>query len=275
MREHILPCAIACRCAAGFPGPSVNHILYADPDATQQQLLEKILPTLPFPLGFRSHFAYQNLLFLLAAKPFSSYESFVQNKLLAPLEMKETLTSYSALQSCSNKAYPHLWKENRFEQIPLENLDAELPAGGLSSSANDMTHFLSFLLHQGTFHAKSILSASTFSEIFTPQTVATVEEFTGRSSSKLVLFPHSQFLTYGLGCFLYDYCGIKIVQVPGRTDGTNSVLAILPSQNLGIFIATNSESFYFTYALLFQIIDSFLNQKKDWNNQFLKYYKSN
>ena len=64
---------------SGLPGPSVNDRLYSNSDITQEELLENILPSLPFPLGFRSHFAYQNLLYLLAATPFSpSYETFLQ-----------------------------------------------------------------------------------------------------------------------------------------------------------------------------------------------------
>jgi CubicO group peptidase (beta-lactamase class C family) len=142
---------------SGLPGPSTIDILFADPLITTHQLLEKILPSLPFPLGFRSHFAYQNLLYLLAATPFKpSYEAFLQKHLLAPLNMLETLTSFSALQTCPNKAYPHIWKEDHFEQIPFEKLDAFLPAAGLYSSAHDMQHFLSFLLHHGTYHTKMV-----------------------------------------------------------------------------------------------------------------------
>ncbi|MBS0604468.1 MAG: serine hydrolase [Verrucomicrobia bacterium] len=256
---------------SGLPGPSANPLLYSDPKITTQQLLEKILPTLPFPLGFRSHFAYQNLLYLLAATPFTpSYEAFLQKQLLAPLEMAETLTSFSSLQQCSNKALPHIWNKDRFEQIPLENLDVFLPAAGLSSTAHDMTHFLFFLLHNGVFHAKNILKPATLKEILTAQTVATTEEFTGSSFYSPVLFPTSQFLNYGLGCFIHDYRGMLMVQAPGLTDGAVSVLALVPSLNLGIFVTANAESVFFTRALLFQFIDAFLDEKTDWNTQFLK-----
>jgi CubicO group peptidase (beta-lactamase class C family) len=259
---------------SGLPGPSTYDLLHADPNNTRQQLLEKILPLLPFPLGFRSHFAYQNLLYLLVATPFGSYEDFLQKKLLTPLEMSETLTSFSTLQSCSNKAYPHVWKNGHFEQVPFDNLDAFLPAAGLSSSAQDMAQFLDFLLHHGTYHTKTILSSSTLDQIFTSQTTATVKDFTGDPSSKKFLFPCSEFLTYGLGCFVHDFRGVKMIQVPGLTQGTNSVLALVPSLNLGIFIAANAESAPFTRALLFQLIDHFLNQRTDWNTQFLKQLKN-
>jgi len=244
---------------SGLPGPSVDHLLYADPDATRTQLLENLLPTLPFPLGFRSHFAYQNLLYLLAVAPFKSYESFLRKHLLNPLEMTETLLTFSDLQDCTNKIQPHIWKEDHFVPIPLENLDALLPAAGISSSAQDMKHFLYFLLHDGTYHAKAILSPSTLTQILTPQTTVTIEEFTGDAASQDILFPTAQFITYGLGCFVHDYRGIKMIQVPGLTDGTNSVLALIPSLRLGLFITCNAESAHFTRALLFKLIDTFIN----------------
>lgn len=257
---------------SGLPGPSTFELVFSDPHITRKQLLEKILPSIPLPLGFRSHFSYQNLLYLLAATPLApSYENFIQKELLKPLEMSETLTSFSALQKTSNRAYPHVWKQDHFEQILYENLDAFLPAMGLSSSAHDMTHYLFFLLNQGTYHEKKILSPATQTEIFTPQTTATVAEFIGASSWQNILFPTAQFINYGLGCFINDYRGIKMIQVPGLCDGFVSILAIVPSLNLGIFISANSESIYFTHALLFQCIDAFLEQKTDWNVLFHKH----
>jgi len=254
---------------SGLPGPSTNSLLYAEPPPTREELLEKILPSLSFPLGFRSHFSYQNLLYLLAATAFTpSYPQFLQKQLLAPLEMQETLTSHAALLQCSNKVTPHLFDKDRYTPTSHENLDTFLPAAGLASSAHDMTHFLLFLLEHGTYHAKRILSPSTLSQVFTPQTIATVEEFTGSSTHQPILFPTAQFLTYGLGCFIHDYRGIQMIQVPGLTDGTVSLLALVPSHSLGIFLTTNSDSVPFTRALLYQLIDTFLQETTDWNTTF-------
>jgi hypothetical protein len=105
-----------------------------------------------------------------------------------------------------------------------------------------------------------MILSSSLAQIFTPQTIATTEEFTGSSASKEILFPTAQFLTYGLGCFIHDYRGHPLIQVPGLTDGTNSVLALIPFLNLGIFLSANAESAHFTRALLFQLIDAFLEK---------------
>ncbi len=245
---------------SGLPGPSTYDLLYSDPNVQRQTLLENILPALPFPLGFRSGFSYQNLLYLLVSPPLTpSYETFLQKQLLEPLEMWDTTASFSRLQSRYNKASPYVWKIDHYEEVPYENLDAFLPACGLSSTAHDMSHFLLFLLNKGTHRAQKIADPSTLEQIFTPQTVATTEEFTGSSTHHDILFPHSQFLTYGLGCFIHDYRGIKMMQAPGLTDGFSSVLALVPSLNLGIFIAVNAEATAFTHSLLYQFIDAFLD----------------
>jgi CubicO group peptidase (beta-lactamase class C family) len=260
---------------SGLPGPSTDSLLFSDPANTKEKLLEHILPSLPFPLGFRSHFSYQNLLFLLAATPFKpSYHQFLQQELLQPLEMKETLTSHADFLNSSNKVHPHVFTDHRFEMVPYENLQAFLPAAGIISNAHDMTHFLFFLLHHGTYHAKKILSPLFLSEMFTPQTIATVAEFTGSNFLKDVLFPTAQFINYGLGCFIHDYRGIKMIQVPGLVEGVSSVLAIVPSLKLGLFITTNAESVFFGHSLLYQCIDHFLNQKTDWNALFFKKFQA-
>ena len=101
--------------------------------------------------------------------------------------------------------------------------------------------------------------------------IGTTEEFTGNPAHKDLLFPTAQFITYGLGCFIHDYRGIKMIQVPGLTEGVVSVLAIIPTLDLGLFITTNSESVHFTRALLFQIIDTFLGDHTDWNTIFYKH----
>ncbi len=260
---------------SGLPGPSVNHLLYDKPRITREELLDQVLPCLPLTFGFRSHFAYQNLLFLLAEAAFPpSYTAFLQQHLLTPLEMNETLTSFEALENCPNKVSPYIWNTDHFDRVPFENLDVWLAAAGLSSSAHDMTHFLSFLLHQGRYRSKTLLSSPTLAQLFTSQVIATNEEFTGRHLAGKILFPNAQFLTYGLGCFIHDYRGIGIVQVPGQVDGINCVLAIVPPLNLGFFVAANAESAPFTRSLLFQLLDTFLDQETDWNQHFLEIINS-
>ena len=242
---------------SGLPGPSTNSLLYSNPNVTREELFST-LSTLPFPLGFRSHFAYQNLLYLLAETAFTpSYRTFLQQNVLNPLQMSETFTSFAELQSSPNKITAHIEKKT----VPFENLDTFLGGAGLSTSAHDMAHFLSCLL------------SKTSSEIFTPQTVATVEEFIGPGTSANALFPDAQFVTYGLGCFIHDYRGIRMVQVGGLTDGVFSILALIPSLDLGFFIAANAESPVFARALLFQLIDTFLDQNTNWNQYFLELSK--
>ena len=260
---------------SGLPASWADPSLYDDLNATREKLLSNALPSLPFSKGFRSHFAYQNVLYLLVEEAFKpSYQTFVKENLISPLQMQDTLFSLSELQNSPNKITPHLWKNGSFEEVSFEPIDTYLAAAGLSSSAEDMSHFLSFLLHHGSYRSKSILSSSALAEIFTPQTVASVEEFTGDSTSGNFLFPHAQFLTYGLGSFVHDYRGICVIQVPGQVDGVNCVLALVPSLELGLFVAANVESAAFTRALLFQLIDSFLDQQTDWNRQFFQLTKN-
>jgi CubicO group peptidase (beta-lactamase class C family) len=247
---------------SGLPGPSAESFIFSS-ELTSQQLLKEKLPKLLFSNGFRSHFAYQNLLYLLAAAPFSSWVDFLEKEILGPLSMKDTLTHFFQFQQSKNKTALHKWENDHFCETPAENLDSLASAAGLFSSAHDMALFLSSI--------HTCVSAETLKEIFTPQITASVDHFLPPNALfyRDILFPDSQFLDYGFGCFIHDYRGIKIIQVPGLTDGAASVLSFIPNINLSISILSNADSVPFSRSLLFQIIDAYLGQQADWNTHFL------
>jgi CubicO group peptidase (beta-lactamase class C family) len=177
--------------------------------------------------------------------------------------MRETLTSFSQFQESGNKTALHVWKGDRFSEVPPENLDNIVSAAGLYSSAHDMSLFL--------LSMNTLLTPAALEEIFTPQTTVLAENFLGSENLfyKDVLFPDCQFLDYGLGCFIHDYRCMKVIQVPGLTDGSVAVMAFIPNLHLSICILSNAESAAFSRALLFQIIDAHFGESADWNTHFL------
>ncbi len=51
--------------------------------------------------------------------------------------------------------------------------------------------------------------------------------------------PIANFMTFGSGCAVSDYKGIKIIQMAGMISGSTSLLTVVPSENTGIAIQTN------------------------------------
>lgn len=84
------------------------------------------------------------------------------------------------------------------------------------------------------------------------------------------------FSAYGLGWFLQDYRGRKIVQHSGGLDGMISQTAMMPSENLGLVVLTNSETSV-NSIMMNKIFDVFLNvePKRDWSAERLARTKQN
>jgi hypothetical protein len=105
---------------------------------------------------------------------------------------------------------------------------AVAPASGISSTANDMARWIQMLLAEGTVGDDRILSEGVVRDMFTPQMALSV------------LGPReSPVTTYGLGWFVETYRGRLMVWYTGSIDGYYAMVAMLPSDGLGIAVLSN------------------------------------
>ena len=75
----------------------------------------------------------------------------------------------------------------------------------------------------------------------------------------------ASFAGYGLGFFLRDYRGYKVVWHTGGLPGYVSKVAMIPDARLGIAILTNQESGSAFEAIADHIMDAYLGaQTSDW-----------
>ncbi|HEX3449590.1 MAG TPA: serine hydrolase domain-containing protein [Isosphaeraceae bacterium] len=105
------------------------------------------------------------------------YESFLDERLFKPLGMKDT-TFWPAGEQLARvpKAYKPA-KDGGLEEIPINQLQYPLdsrerqpmPAGGLFSTANDMSIFYRMLASGGVFEGKRILSENTVRQMTSDQ----------------------------------------------------------------------------------------------------------
>ena len=77
--------------------------------------------------------------------------------------------------------------------------------------------------------------------------------------------PTRHFSGVGMGWFVYDYYGRKIINHSGGLDGMLSYTVLIPEENVGFVVLTNSESPGFA-VMMSKIRDVFVNApKRDWN----------
>ena len=219
--------------------------------------------------SFRSSFGYQNIMFVAAGEIIrvvtgKTWDEFVRERFFIPLGMTRTITTHKQLMAATNVATPHNELKGTIRVIRYGNVDNAGAAGGIKSSVTDMAQWIRLQLGRGTFEGKKIFSANLSREMWTPHTIAS-----GISEQGEKFNPTTHFNLYGLGWGLSDYQGRKVVAHGGGLDGMVSRVALMPEENLGLVVLTNSET-ALPNILSNKIFDLFLGvPKRDWNAEFL------
>ncbi len=87
--------------------------------------------------------------------------------------------------------------------------------------------------------------------------------------------PTRHFNAYGMGWFLNDYQGRKIMNHSGGLDGMLSYTVLIPEENVGFVVLTNNESPSFA-IMMNKIQDVFTNApKRDWNAEAVERQNKN
>ncbi len=73
----------------------------------------------------------------------------------------------------------HIHVDGKYEPLYIRDPEPEAPAGGVSSSVNDMTHWLAMVLANGSYDGKQIVDPKALLPALTPQIVSSPAERTG------------------------------------------------------------------------------------------------
>ncbi len=223
--------------------------------------------------GFREKFGYSNIMYLAAGLIVEkvsglSWDEFINERILIPLNMNNTFTSVNRLDLKGNTAIPHNAVNDSAFSIHYLNWDNIGPAGSLNSSAADMLKWLQLQLGKGTINGKTIISEKRLREMYSPQTIQNVSPFSERT------WPSTHFKSYGLGWSMMDYHGRKVISHSGGYDGMISYTCFVPEENLGFVILTNQNSSLY-YPLAYKILDTYLSDSTtDWSDFFLNLQNS-
>jgi CubicO group peptidase (beta-lactamase class C family) len=245
-----------------------GDLLWYETTYPREEIIRRIRFLKP-AYGFRSHYGYQNIMFLTAgeivpAVTGRSWDEYVREKFFAPLGMARTVTTYRQLMASQNVATPHNEFEGRVRVIHYSNVDAAGGAAAINSSAAEMAEWVRLQLGRGTYQGKKIFSAAASREMWTPQTIVS-----GVSESAEKFNPTVHYSLYGLGWGLSDYRGRKVVTHSGGLDGMTSRVALMPEENLGVVILTNSETPLQAF-LYYKVFDVFTGAPpRDWSADYM------
>ena len=224
--------------------------------------------------NFRSDYGYSNVMYIAAglvieAVTDTSWQDYVQEHFLNPLRMQRTLLSVEKLAETANVATPYYTEGDSLIQLEWINWDNVAAAGGLISSAHDMAEWLILNASRGRYYDQKILEDEIFEKMTTPHISFQLSPFL-RS-----IQPMKHFSAYGMGWYLSDNHGRKILSHSGGYDGMISQTTVVPEEGFGLVILTNSLN-YLPGALAEKTLDLVLGNLEngtDYSELYLQSYR--
>ena len=221
------------------------------------------------PVGpFRASFHYQNLMFLVAGQVVPavtgwSWDEMVATRIFEPLGMSESSTSVRDLAGIENVAAAHEVVQGEFRSVEYDNVDGVAPAAAINSNIVDMARWMRLNLREGALEDRRVFAVQTAREMQRIQYPLGVSAWAGENFGR-------RFNGYGLGWFVSDYQGRKVVSHSGGLTGMISLQTLMPEEGLGVIVLTNFAPDAPTSAITYRILDAYLGEpERDWNEIYL------
>lgn len=178
----------------------------------------------------RQKFQYQNVMFTAAGEIVArvqnqAWEKFVPARIFKPLGMTNSTMTMAEMSKAKDfsRGYDYNFDTKETINKPFRDLLEIAPAGSINSSARDMAKWLQFVLNQGAVGGKRLISEKSYDEWTKPQ---------------MKITPDGK-ISYGLGWFVRDWKGLKVIEHGGNIDGFNALVAAIPEKKLGFVMLTN------------------------------------
>jgi CubicO group peptidase (beta-lactamase class C family) len=219
--------------------------------------------------SFRSAYAYDNLLYLVAGQVVGAvsgkvWDEFVKDRIFTPLGMSNTFVNTAALKSGKDVATPHNNLSGKLEALPQEDVDNNAPAGSIVSCVADLAKWMNLQLGGGAVGKTRLFNAAQAREMWSGQTILPIGELPKDAPTAFAAI-QPNFRMYGLGWDLSDYRGKKLVGHGGALSGFVSRTALLPELKLGIVVLTNQEVSGAFNSIVNTVLDHYIGAPDtDW-----------
>jgi len=249
---------------SGLPPHSGD--LLEDLGATREQVLHQLRFQRP-STSFRSAYAYTNFgitaAAVAAARPYAlAWEEASEQYLYRPLGMTSTSSCYADFAARPNHALGHVLSDDKWTQKYARDPDAQSPAGGVSSSVNDVARWMRLQLADGVFAGQPVVDAKALAETRRPHILTGFNPFTGMPGF------------YGLGWNVtYDPQGrLRLNHSGAFALGAGTHVNLVPGEQLGIVVLTNAAPIGLAEGLATTFMDLALygSATQDWIELFKK-----
>lgn len=230
----------------------------------RRTVLERLrrLPLAPF----RTSYAYTNFGVTAAAEAVAAaagkrWEDLSEQVLYRPLGMASTSSVFADYQSRPNRAVGHVRVDGAYQPRYIRDADAQSPAGGVSSSVTDMTHWLKMLLAGGDYDGARIVESSALLPALTPQMV---------SSPPSEPAMRSGFYGYGFNISTSPAGRVHLSHSGAFDLGAATTFVAIPDADVAIVALTNAAPVGVPETLTAEFTDlvEFGEVRQDWRTLY-------
>lgn len=248
-------------------GLGAGDLLWWPASTYDRKEISRRLAKIPLTTSFRSAYAYDNVLYLIAGEVIEtmsgmSWEDFVKTNIVDRIGMTQTAVRHSAALQGGNVATTHAEVDGVVRVIQPFGSDNTNPAGGIMAGANDIAKWLIVQIDSGRMagSAQRLFSPGTARQLWTIVTPIGI----GTPPPELAPL-RANFNGYGLGIGVRDYRGQKMLQHTGGLPGYVSRVFMIPDLKLGVAVLTNQESGAAFDAIALHVLDHYMGAPPfDW-----------
>ena len=246
-------------------GLGAGDLLWWPPSTYNRQEIARRIRYIPLATSFRSAYAYDNVLYLVAGEVIEaasgqSWEDFVRSRILRKVGMNDSDVRHSAVTEQGNVAGTHAEVNDTVRPVSPFTSDNTNPAAGIMTGAADIAKWLLVQLDSGKVADGSrLFSPNSAKQLWREVTPTPI----GDPPQGMPELAHlrATMAGYALGLGVRDYRGYILRQHTGGLPGYLSKVAMIPDLRLGVAVLTNQESGAAYDAIAYRVLDYYIGAK--------------
>ncbi len=186
----------------------------------------------------RSMFLYNNMMYAgvgysIRLQSGKTWEEFVRERILQPLEMKSTVYTIADMLKAPDFGVPYTERRDTTElyKIPYYEDTAGLAAAGaIVSNIEDMSHWLAALMNEGRYNGKQVIPPKAIQATLEPSIALPNTGAQARGWWEVLN------TAYGMGRQTASYRGHLITLHGGDLPGFHSQVSYMPRERVGVIV---------------------------------------